>query len=162
MLLMNHSVTLRDVEPRDLPTLFEHQYDRIANEMAAFPARERDAFMAHWTTNILGNTQVIKKAILFNDHLAGNIGCFERDGMHLVGYWIGREFWGKGVATKALTEFVTQVKFRPLHAYVAKHNVGSVRVLEKCGFTVCGEDKSGSPTGGEEVEEYLMSLNVQT
>ncbi len=41
-------VQLRDVAEGDLPVFFEHQRDPVANRMAGFPPRDRDAFVAHW------------------------------------------------------------------------------------------------------------------
>lgn len=125
--------------------------------MAAFPARDLDAFTAHWT-KILGNDSVIIKTILFDGAVAGNIGSWEKDGRRNIGYWIGKEFWGKGVAGKALLEFLGHVKARPLSAHVAKHNVASIRVLEKCGFTIAGEDKAPSEADGGVVEEFVYVL----
>jgi len=132
-------VSLRDVEPADLPVLFDHQRDPVANAMAGFPARERQAFMAHWE-RILADETVRAQAIVADGRLAGNVVSFEHDGRREVGYWIGREFWGGGVATAALAAFLDLETARPLHAGVAKHNAGSLRVLEKCGFAVCGEE----------------------
>jgi RimJ/RimL family protein N-acetyltransferase len=80
------------------------------------------------------------KTILYNGQVAGNVMTFVMEGKREVGYWIGREFWGKGIATQALSEFLDFVSIRPLYGYVAKHNVGSKRVLEKCGFEVFGEE----------------------
>ncbi len=57
-----------------------------------------------------------------------------------MGYWLGREYWGKGIATRALSLFLDQVTARPLYAYVAKHNLASIRVLQKCGFTITSEE----------------------
>jgi RimJ/RimL family protein N-acetyltransferase len=155
---MTDDVRLRDVTEGDLPILFEHQLDPDANQMANFPARDREAFTAHWT-KILNDATVTKKTILFNGQVAGNIVSFEQSGTPKVGYWIGKNYWGKGIATKALSEFLGHVKARPLYAHVAKHNVGSIRVLEKCGFTLCGEDKTPSSADGEEVEEFVLKLS---
>jgi RimJ/RimL family protein N-acetyltransferase len=153
------TVTLRDVTEEDLPVLFEHQQDPDAARMAAFPTRPRDAFFEHWRTNILGNDAVGKQTILFDGRIAGSVLSFDLLGQPAVGYWLGREFWGKGIATRALAEFLGLVETRPLYARVAKHNVGSIRVLEKCGFEVCGE---GTFTGleGEEVEEFVFELKA--
>lgn len=156
---MTDDVRLRDVTEGDLTILFEQQLDPEANRMASFPARDREAFTAHWT-KILGDANVTKKAILFNGQVAGNIVCFEQSGRSKVGYWIGRNYWGKGIATKALSQFLGHVKTRPLYAHVAKHNVASIRVLEKCGFTICGEDKGPPGIGGEEVEEFIFRLEA--
>ena len=152
-------IRLRDVQARDLKILFEHQRDPIANDMAAFAARDWDDFLGHWTRKILGDDTVIKKTILSGDEVVGYITCFEKSGKRLVGYWIGQEFWGKGIASRALPKFIAGVNARPLHAYVAKHNVRSIRVLEKCGFIVTGEGTVTSNTGGEAVEEFIFTLS---
>jgi RimJ/RimL family protein N-acetyltransferase len=133
---MTNSVRLRDVIDSDLPIFFQQQLDPVANEMAAFPARDREAFMAHWA-KIMANESNILKTILYGDQVAGNIVSWEQPGEgseREVGYWLGREFWGKGIATRALAALLGQVKMRPLYAHVVKHNVASIRVLEKCGF----------------------------
>lgn len=148
---------MRDVTKGDLPSFFEHQFDPVANEMAAFTARDEDEFMAHWT-KILNDDTVVTKTVLFDDRVAGNVVSFERDGEREVGYWIGREFWGQGIATKALLEFLRHVTARPLFAHVAKHNIASIRVLEKCGFVVYGEAKTLANERGEEVEEFILKL----
>jgi RimJ/RimL family protein N-acetyltransferase len=142
---------IRDVVESDLDAFYEHQREPEANEMAIFPARDREAFDAHWQ-RILADDSTITKAIVHEGEVAGNIGSWEQEGHRLVGYWIGREFWGKGVATGALAEFVEQVHERPLHAWVATTNVGSIRVLEKCGFLRVGERTT-------DVKEFLYELN---
>jgi RimJ/RimL family protein N-acetyltransferase len=131
---MNDEVRLRNVEPNDLPIFYEQQLDPDATRMAAFPARDRAAFDAHWERNILGNPDAFTQTILVDGEVAGNIGSWPQEGVRLIGYWIGKEYWGKGVATRALAAFLHLVTDRPLHAHVVKHNVGSIRVLEKCGF----------------------------
>jgi RimJ/RimL family protein N-acetyltransferase len=134
---MTTDVLLRVVTEDDLPIFFEHQLDLDATEMVAFPSRDKNAFMAHWT-KIMADDSVILKTILFNGQVAGNIVSFAQSGEREVGYWIGKEYWGKGIATKALAAFLEHVKTRPLYAHVAKHNIGSRGVLEKCGFVRVG------------------------
>jgi RimJ/RimL family protein N-acetyltransferase len=124
---------LRGVSEDDLPIFFEHQRDPVANRMAAFPPRERDAFMTHWGS-ILRDASVIVRTIELDGDVAGNVVLFGFEGRREVGYWIGREFWGRGVATRALSAFLHEVAERPIHAGVAETNVASIRVLEKCGF----------------------------
>jgi len=145
---------LREVVEADLPVFYEHQRDPEAAAMAAFPSRERDVFMAHWAKT-LANDSALTWTVVSDGEVAGNIGCWQADGLRLVGYWIGREFWGRGLATQALTELLEVVEARPLHAYVVKSNVASIRVLEKCGFVEVGKD---SGHGG--VEELLLELRA--
>lgn len=144
-------ITLRDVIESDLPILFEQQLDPEATEMADFPSRGRDAFMAHWA-KVLANPSNITKTILVDGQVAGNIGSFIQADQREVGYWFGRQYWGKGVATRALAAFLDHVAVRPLYAHVVKHNLGSIRVLEKCGFMRCGEED----------EEVILKLDSTT
>ena len=127
--------------------------------MAAFPARDMAAFMAHWS-KMLGDETVTIKTILLEEQVAGNILSWERDRKRLVGYWIGKNYWGKGVATKALAEFLGVVKVRPLYAHVAKCNVASIRVLEKCRFTICDEETQALDAPGDGVEELVLKLST--
>ena len=113
--------------------------------------------MAHWA-KILADDTVTIKTILFNGQVAGNIVSFQQSGEREVGYWIGREYWGKGIATRALAMFLELVKQRPIYAHVDKHNIASRRVLEKCGFVVAGEDRLEPGFGGEVVEELILKL----
>jgi RimJ/RimL family protein N-acetyltransferase len=146
-------VRLRAVREDDLPIFFEHQNDPEANRMASFDARERAPFMAHWA-KILGDGTGMVRTIEFDGQVAGNIVSWEHDGEHDVGYWVGREHWGKGVATAALSAFLDELRTRPLRAHVATHNLGSIRVLEKCGF-----ERTGAPTRADDgVEELLLEL----
>ena len=155
---MNDDVILRKVTESDLPIFFEQQLDPDAIQMAAFPSRDREAFMSHWS-KIMADETVLVKTILYEGKIAGNVVCFVQLGEREVGYWLGKEFWGKGIATHALKEFLKEIKTRPLYAHVAKHNIGSRRVLEKCGFTVSGEDRFFSTAFGKNIEEYILILD---
>src|ERR1044071_468996 len=137
---MINNVQLRETLATDLPIFFEQQLDPDAIQMAAFLSRNREAFMAHWN-KVMVDSSVVIKTILFNGEVAGNIVCFEQLGEREVGYWLGKEFWGKGIASQALAQLLSLIKARPLYAHVAKHNIASKRVLEKCGFNVMAEDK---------------------
>ena len=149
---MKEPVSLRAVEADDLPIFFAHQLDPEATRLAAFPSRDREAFMTHWTTRILGNPAAVSRTVLWSGRVAGNIGAWTDPDSHerLVCYWIGREFWGRGIASAALSQFLQFESTRPLHARVAKHNLGSIRVLEKAGFARVGED----------VEEFIYFLSA--
>ena len=135
----------------DLPIFFEHQRDPVANRMAAFPPRERDAFMTHWGS-ILRDASGVVRTIELDGVVAGNVVLFGFEGRREVGYWIGREFWGRGVATRALSAFTQEVEERPIYAGVAETNVASIRVLEKCGFTAI------ETSDEEHVGEVLLRL----
>src|SRR5262245_33389558 len=151
-------VLLRDVIEADLPIFFDHQLDSIAVRMADFTPRNRDDFMSHWA-RILKDETVFKKTVICDGHVAGNVVRFEREGEREVGYWIGREYWGRGIATLALADFLRHVTQRPLRARVAKHNMASRRVLEKCGFAISGEERGPSrPGASDEVDDLILTL----
>ena len=156
---MEKHVSLRPVETDDLPIFFVHQLDPEAAKLAAFPSRDRDAFLDHWTTNILGNPAAVSRTILAGDQVAGNIGAWTDKASYnrLLCYWIGREFWGRGIATAAMSQFLRFESTRPLSARVAKHNLGSIRVLEKAGFARAGEEAFSLP-GGDGIEEFIYFL----
>jgi RimJ/RimL family protein N-acetyltransferase len=140
---------LRDVQEADLPVFFEHQLDPEATRMAGFPARDREPFMAHWH-GILQDESVVKKTVIFEGEVAGNVVSFVHSGEREVGYWIGKKHWDRSVATRALAEFLLLEARRPLYASVARHNVASIRVLENCGFRI----------SGEEPEELVLELEM--
>ena len=140
---MADPVTLRPVEPADLPILFEHQRDPAGIAMSGVGGRDRETFDAHWA-KILANEDGLIRTVVAGGEVAGYVLSFDLDGRREVGYWIGRDHWGRGVATAALMAFLREERSRPLYAGVEPGNGGSLRVLERCGFVVCGEDDEGS------------------
>jgi RimJ/RimL family protein N-acetyltransferase len=150
-------ITLRPVEPADVEIFYEHQTDPVATDMAAFPARDRATHFEHWTKRILANPAGIVRTVLVDGAVAGNVlSWLDPDMGRLLGYWIGREFWGQGVATAAVRAYLAEVGERPIHAFVAAHNVGSQRVLEKNGFVRAAVKPEMAADG---VEELLFVLD---
>ena len=135
-------VTLRPVEPPDLPVFYEQQRDPVAVALAGVGGRDRETFDEHWE-RILANEEGAIRTVVLGGEVAGHVLSFEHGGRREVGYWIGRGHWGRGVATAALVAFLGEDRTRPLYAGVEPANGGSLRVLEKCGFAVCGEDDDG-------------------
>jgi len=160
---MTSDLLLRDVVEDDLPIFFEQQLNPEANTMAAFTAKDptnREAFTAHWN-RILADATVIIKTIVFDGHVVGQVLSYEESGKPEVSYWIGKEYWGQGFATRALSDFLAQAnKTRPIYARAAKDNIGSLRVLEKCGFRIIGDDKGFANARGKEVEEFVLRLSA--
>lgn len=124
--------------------------------MAAFKSRDRDAFMAHWA-KIMANPACATRVILADGNVAGTIGAWTDGADRQVGYWIGRELWGRGIASAALVQFLDYEAHRPLTACVAKHNLGSIRVLQKAGITPAGENVFDLPDGTK-FEELVLKL----
>jgi RimJ/RimL family protein N-acetyltransferase len=135
---MSDDVRLQEVEEPDLEVFFEHQLDPEAVRVANFPARDRERFMTHWKTKILGDPTVFVRTVTVDGEPAGIVVAWWVEDRRFVGYWFGRQWWGRGIATRALAQFLEQEQTRPLYADPFAGNVGSVRVLEKCGFERTG------------------------
>jgi RimJ/RimL family protein N-acetyltransferase len=155
-----NNVVLRDVVADDLAIFFEQQLDPDATYMAAFTAKDptnRAAFIAHWNRIMVDPTVIIKTIVVIGQ-VAGYVLSYEEDGKSEVSYWLGKKYWGKGLATRALSDFLAHDNTtRPIYARVAKDNIGSLRVLHKCRFTITGGNTGFANARGQEVEEYILT-----
>lgn len=151
---------LRNVAESDLPVFFEQQLDPESNYMAAFIREnhaDREAFMLHWQ-KITTDENIHIRTVIYLGKVAGYILSHDWLGDPEVGYWIGKEFWGRGIATQGLGAFLEEFDTRPLYAHAAKDNHGSLRVLEKCGFEIIREARAFANARGKEVDEYILKL----
>ena len=151
-------VRLREIRDDDLETLFQNQADPESGAMAGVDSRSRDDYLAH-RARIAQNPENIMLAIELQDPevagvVAGDIVSWPSEGVREIGYRIGREFWGRGVATAALTALLDRLDERPLYAHVVKTNLGSIRVLEKCGFERLPDGEGPDPD--PETYQYVL------
>jgi RimJ/RimL family protein N-acetyltransferase len=154
-------ITLRPVEETDFPVFLVHQADEGSRYMAAFgtpTALDAEAHAARWA-RILANPDGVARTILADGEVVGNIITFVMFGENDLAYWLGREHWGRGIATQAVHLFLQEYRQRPLCARAVKDNLASLRVLEKCGFVRTGEERSFSDIRNAEVDEVLMRLD---
>jgi RimJ/RimL family protein N-acetyltransferase len=153
---------LRKVRDVDLAVLFDQWADPVAARMAAFTApdhMDRDAFDRRWS-RLRADETTINRVIVVEGEVAGTIGSWGDPDEREVTYWIGRSYWGKGIATCALDAFFLTVDpSRPLHARVAYDNVASRRVLEKCGFRVIATERGFAEARSREIEEVVLRLD---
>lgn len=156
------SIALRPVIPSDLEVFYLQQLDEEANRMAAFTAKDpadRIGFDDHWA-KILADPGITLRTILYGEQVAGSILVHSWFGDPEISYWLGREYWGKGIATRALELFLEKVTTRPLYARAVKDNLASMRVLQKCGFIITGEEKGFANARGCEVAEIVLILRA--
>jgi len=151
------TVRLREIEGTDLPTLFLHQADPAACRMAVVNPRGAEAFEAHWA-KILSDPETVARAILADGVLVGSISCFRMNDQDCVGYWIAREHWGRGIASRALALLLAEVTIRPLYARAARTNGASIKVLERCGFRLTGYHHAPADDRYPACEEALFTL----
>ena len=117
-------VTLRPVEDSDLDALFAQSRDPAAIRMAAFTPEnpdDRHAFDAHMA-RVRSSPDITHRAVVCDGRLAGSIASFPADGQAEVTYWIDRELWGQGIATRALALLLDLVPARPVYARAASDN----------------------------------------
>jgi RimJ/RimL family protein N-acetyltransferase len=152
-------IQIRDVIESDFPIFFEHQCDAASARMAAFGRKDpnKNELAARWKKS-LTEASTTPKAIVEGGKVVGFVASFMREGQLEVTYWIARSHWGRGVATAALLQLLQCVTTRPIYASAAKDNVASLRVLEKCGFTVRGSGRAFASARGEEIEEIFLEL----
>ncbi len=153
-------IKLRPTEIADLETLFEFQLDKEGGYLAAFMPKDptdKSAYLDKYT-KLLNDQTVNNQTIILDNVIVGSIAKFVMEGETEITYWIGRKYWGQGIATKTLKEFLTLETNRPIFGRVAFDNLGSQKVLEKCGFEKVGTDKGFANARQAEIEEYIYKL----
>lgn len=141
---MSDEVRLRDVAEADLEMFFAQASDPEAVRRARFLPREREAFITHWTTQVLGNPAVFVQAVTVDGAVAGNIVAWWEHERRFLGYWFGRRYWGRGIGTRALGLFLQAERTRPLYADPFAGNLASVRLLQKHDFRPVETVRHGS------------------
>jgi RimJ/RimL family protein N-acetyltransferase len=156
---MPPAIHLRDLLDSDFPIFFEHQRDAASARMAAFGTQDANAseLAARWKKNLADGTNT-HKAIVEGGDVVGFVATFLYDGKLQVTYGIARSHWGRGIASAALAQLLQSVSMRPIYASAASDNVASLRVLQKCGFTIRGSTRAFANARGEEIDEVLLAL----
>ncbi|MDN3692368.1 GNAT family N-acetyltransferase [Chryseobacterium tructae] len=157
-----YKIELRPTTIADLDTLFQFQLDDEGRHLAAFTSQEstnKEAYLAKYT-RLLNDPTINNQTIIVDAVIAGSIAKFIMEGDTEITYWIDRNFWGKGVATKALKAFLTLETSRPIFGRVAFDNLGSQKVLENCGFVRIGTDKGFANARQTEIEEFIYRLDA--
>lgn len=144
------SVRLRPLARADAAAIARLANDREVVRMTSrmpYPYRLEDAesFLDFLAAQPEGEAAEVAFAIEADGALAGVAGwkgaCGESPPE--IGYWLGRSFWGRGVATAAataaLTRFFSETAADAIAAVVRQDNPASARVLEKLGFRRTGD-----------------------
>ncbi|MFJ1593186.1 GNAT family N-acetyltransferase [Kitasatospora albolonga] len=157
----SRNIALRPLTEEDIPTLFEIQLDGTAQRLAAFTdartARDAEAFRQKYR-KILADGAVVHRVIEIDGEVVGSVATCPMEGDTELTYWIRRDWWGRGVATAAVTALLDEVTERPIHARVVEDNRGSVRVLERTGFVRIGSEDSFAPGRRTTVTELIFKL----
>jgi RimJ/RimL family protein N-acetyltransferase len=152
-------IVLREVHDSDLPVFFRQMNDPEAVRMAAFAPKDpadRNAFDALWSR--IRSSDDVARTVLADGDVVGSAVVYGEPGEREVTYWVDRAYWGRGVATAALRGLLAEVPERPLYARAAADNLGSLRVLEKCGFRISARATGFANARGEEIAEFVLTL----
>ena len=158
-MINDSEIILRKTEITDLEFFFIFQLDNEANYLA-FTSKDptdKTAYLQKYT-KLLNDRTINMQTIIVENIIAGSVAKFEMEGEAEVTYWIDKKFWGKGVATKALKEFLKNENTRPIFGRIAFDNFGSQKVLEKCNFIKIGTDKGFANARQAEIEEFIYKL----
>lgn len=159
--MTTNKIILTETKIEDLNLFFEFQTDKEAIYLAAFTSKDpndKTAYIEKMSRH-LADPSINNKTILVNNEIAGSIAKFILEGEAEITYWIDRKYWGQGIGTTALKEFLKVELTRPLYARVAFDNYGSQKVLERCGFVKTGKDKGFANARQEEIEEFIYKLS---
>jgi len=155
-------VTLREVQDGDLDEFFAQLRDPHAAALAGdtFEApNERQAFDAHWRHLRRAEGVLVRTIEVVEDtvaKVAGHIRNHPGSEEHLVSFWIDRAYWGRGVTTSALGQFLDELGQRPVYARVPRHNEAAIVVLRRNGFLPVSEETGYSPERGRMVDEVVL------
>lgn len=144
----------------DLPHFFRFQLDQEAANLAAFMPKDptnEPAYLEKYN-RFLNNPTICMLTIRVDGIIAGSVAKFEIEKEAEITYWIDKPFWGKGIATRALQELLRIVTDRPVYGRVAFDNIGSQKVMEKCGFVKIGTDQGFANARLAVIEEYIYRL----
>ncbi|MBK9792411.1 MAG: GNAT family N-acetyltransferase [Sphingobacteriales bacterium] len=159
--MVNINITLAEVKKEDLNAFFQFQLDKEASYLAAFTAKDtndKTAYVERYS-GYLTDPSIHMRTIMADGEIAGSISKYVIEEEAEITYWMDRKFWGKGIATAALSAFLQIEQSRPIYGRVAFDNFGSQRVLEKCGFVKIGTDKGFANARQTEIEEYIYKLS---
>lgn len=153
-------IKLRPTEIADLDFLFQFQLDKEGGYLAAFMPKDSTDKAAYIAKHVklLSDPTVNNQTVIIDNVIVGSIAKFVMEGDTEITYWIDRFFWGQGIATKALKEFLVIETTRPIFGRVAFDNFGSQKVLEKCGFIKVANDKGFANARQKEIEEFIYKL----
>lgn len=156
-------IRLRRTTEADVRILHAFELDPAANELAGTKPRDWPTFQARWA-EILADpdgsaTGVTPRVILADGALVGAVNIAPQDGLDAIGYWITREHWGRGIATRAVSLMLGEFTRRPVLATAAGHNLPSIRVLEKNQFVIVS--RRMTPETARTVQRETVTLELR-
>ena len=159
--------TVRSHRPDDAPSLAKHGNNRRIweNLRDRFPHPYTEAHASDYIALSMANPDPTSFVIDVDGAAVGGISLhpgsdIERIGAEL-GYWLGEEYWGRGIATAAIG-LVTNYAFSKrgltrVFAIPFTTNTASCRALEKAGFEREGTMRRSAIKDGRIRDQFLYA-----
>jgi RimJ/RimL family protein N-acetyltransferase len=158
---------IRNFKMSDKASIAKHANNRKIwrNVRNAFPHPYTETNAEQWISSILEEKVKTKFAIVVDGKAVGGIGVEKKDDIYSqtmeFGYWIGEEYWNKGIITEAIQVIADyafdEFDIMRLEAHVYHWNIGSMRALEKAGFEKEAILKKRVFKDGEYVDEHVFA-----
>jgi RimJ/RimL family protein N-acetyltransferase len=168
VILTLKTCTVRSWEWRDREAIVRHANNRNVsiNLRDRFPYPYTITDARNWLDVVVGRKPETNFAIDVAGEAVGGIGFdLQPDVGHRsaeIGYWLGEQFWGRGIATEALIG-VTDHAFANydlcrLYAHVFDWNGASARVLEKAGYAFEGRLRKSATKDGKTIDQLMYAM----
>jgi len=141
---MNNTIVLRPWQKEDAGQLasLANNYNIWLNVRDRFPHPYTIRDALDWFAYNREFTPARTLAIMYNGSIAGSVGVLVKEDVYRksieVGYFIGEQYWGRGIATRAMALLLDYIRSNfsvvRVYAKVFEHNAASMKVLEKNGF----------------------------
>jgi [ribosomal protein S5]-alanine N-acetyltransferase len=159
--------TIRSWRHGDEETLPLHANNRKVwlNLRDRFPHPYTRSVAEQWILHITKITPETNFAIDVNGEAVGGIGLDLHDDVERcsaeVGYWLGEQYWGRGITTAALlalTEYaLNQLKLTRVYAVPYARNAASIKVLEKAGYICEGVMRRSAIKDGVVLDQLMYA-----
>jgi RimJ/RimL family protein N-acetyltransferase len=122
-----------------------------------------------WLDIVVGSRPETNFAIAIHNEAVGGIGFSIQADVGRrsaeIGYWLGEDYWGRGIASEALSA-VTEYAFASfdlcrLYAHVFEWNPASTRVLEKAGYVFEGRLKKSVTKNDQTIDELVYAKTIE-
>jgi len=165
---MIENISLRAWATSDIDNLVKHANNpNIAKNMTnAFPHPYTQEAGLAFITMANSKKPLSIFALCLNNEAIGGIGMHPQQDIHEkcaeLGYWLAEPFWGKGIASKAVLKMIDfsflNFDIVRLYARPFSSNIGSQKVLEKCGFKLEARLKKSIFKNGVYMDELIYSI----
>jgi RimJ/RimL family protein N-acetyltransferase len=156
-------ILLRRTHAADLPRLHAMELDEASNALAGTKPRDWPTFHDRWMQILAdvddGVLGVIPRVVIADGSVVGAVNISPHEGRSAIGYWVAREWWGRGIATRAVGMMLGEFTRRPLIATASAANLPSIRVLEKHGFVLV--DRRATPETPRTVARETVTLVLE-